>query len=336
MPIIGDLSSAVRRRTLDAKPEELSQYARDLRRQRMRLVDQGFGRRASLEEFASPENPMLGASATHRPGRRLWNESPLVSVVIPTRADIRSVRGKKICLAQNAIESLLSSTVYPLIEVIVVLDVPNEAPIEFLEIFKDERVICVPYREPFSFADKCNEGFLHARGHVTIFLNDDTEIVDPNWMQTLVDLVNDETVGLVGPLLLLEDGRVQSAGHTMYPSPRNLLVGTPLDEPSVSEFLTSTRRVSGLTAACVAVRSDIYESVGGMSDIFPVNFNDVDLGLKLLTLGYVHVWTGQTRVFHFESLTRSTELESMDEPNLRARWNRYFSADPYASIVASQ
>jgi hypothetical protein len=76
--------------------------------------------------------------------------------------------------------------------------------------------------------------------------------------------------------------------------------------------------------------------VGGMSNDFPINFNDVDLGLKLLSLDYVHLWTGLTRLFHFESLTRSTQLAETDEPNLRARWNRYFNDDPYAPIVSSQ
>jgi GT2 family glycosyltransferase len=154
-------------------------------------------------------------------------------------------------------------------------------------------------------------------------------------MEELVSSLSNPDVDLVGPLLLLEDGRVQSAGHATSPTPRNLHAGVSTDDPRLKTIVGKSNQVSGLTAACVAIRSQVYEAAGGMSDAVPINFNDVDLSLKLTELGYVHFLRGDVLLCHFESLTREKVLEEADEPTLRARWGLYFTYDPFVDELSS-
>jgi GT2 family glycosyltransferase len=314
--------------------EMLAQSRRELRKTKLRVRDRSLGLRACLSELQNaspPEYPRVEALSPIG-----WAEPPMVSVIIPTRGDQKIIRNKLECLPELAIRSLLSVTSYPKYEIVVVLDVPHRGSASFEEVLQDHRVRVVPYHDSFSFSDKCNTGFVHTESDVVIFLNDDTEIIDPQWMEKLVSSLSNPAVGLVGPLLLLEDGRVQSAGHAMSPSPRNLHAGVSTDDPRLKTIVGKSNQVSGLTAACVAIRSQVYEAAGGMSDALPINFNDVDLGLKLTELGYVHLLRGDVLLYHFESLTRATVLEEADEPTLRARWGRYFTYDPFVDELSSQ
>ena len=260
----------------------------------------------------------------------LSSPPPKVSIVIPTRGDAQRVWGVYTCLIDNAVASILEKSTYTNYEIVVVLDVKESKPIHPVSLPNDPRVTVVHYDAPFNFSDKCNVGVQRSSGDVVILLNDDTQIIDPDWIETLVSMLQFPGVAMVGPMLLLEDSRIQSAGHTNIPSPHN--IGSGLSSTQTGKFgmFGVTRRVSGVTAACAAIHRSIYEELGGFSIDFPACFNDLDFGNKVLEAGYHIVWTPLARLYHFESLTRDPTVAPHEMAMLEKRWKRYFGREDYS------
>lgn len=267
-------------------------------------------------------------------GRYRWvrrvHEQPKVSIVIPTRGDSKRVRGCPLNLVVNAVESVVTTTTYHDVEFVVVYDhgTPESVLDRLRELARDSLVL-VEFDEPFHFSRKTNLGVSRSNGDILVMLNDDTEAITPDWIETLVGLVTEPDVGMVGPMLLLADGRIQSAGHHYAPTPFQVGAGASPDDPGPHALFAIAGERSGVTAACAAVRRDVFFEMGGLSERFPNCYNDVDLGFKLLAAGYRIVWTPHAKMYHFESLTRDT-TESLDEANeLQQRWGRHLGDDSY-------
>jgi len=275
------------------------------------------------------------SASSIRPGftlvRRELTSRPKISIIIPTRGDMKRVWGVTTCIVSNAVNSILTLSTYDNYEVIVMRDVPptggEPASWGFVN---DPRVRVIDYPFPFNFADKCNVGVLHAEGDVIILLNDDTQVISPDWLESLTALLEDDSVGMVGPMLLLEDGRIQSAGHINDPTPRHLGAGDRGNAPGKFGAYLVTRCVSGVTGACVAMRKKTYMEVGGMSLDYPVSFNDVDLGNKVLESDLKILWTPLARLYHFESLTRDKTVTQEEGLALERRWKRFYNNEVYS------
>jgi glycosyltransferase involved in cell wall biosynthesis len=254
---------------------------------------------------------------------------PLVSIIIPTRGDCKRIWGLETCLAANAIQSVLQISTWQNLEIIVVHDRVDGLDKDLLALVDDEKVKIIWYDKPFDFSDKCNLGVLSSKGDIVVFLNDDTEIISPTWIETMVGFLEDDVVGMVGPMTLLEDGRIQSAGHGNNPSPHNLGAGEPCDSTGPFGERLITREVSGVTGACLSMRKEDYLRVGGMSAVFPHSFNDVDLAFKVLAEGLRILWTPIARIWHFESLTRDSRVREEEFNKIHARWGTHFGDDRY-------
>jgi len=255
---------------------------------------------------------------------------PKVSIVIPTRGDAQRIWGVHTCLVDNAVANILEESTYPNYEIVVVLDVKEGKPLHQISLPDDPRLSVIHYGAPFNFSDKCNKGVQCSTGDVVILLNDDTQVIDPNWIETLVSMLQFPGVAMVGPMLLLEDSRIQSAGHTNIPSPHNIGTGLSSNQTGKFGMFGVTRRVSGVTAACAAIHRSIYEELGGFSIDFPACFNDLDFGNKVLEAGYHIVWTPLARMYHFESLTRDPTVAPHEMMMLEKRWKRYFGREDYS------
>ena len=260
---------------------------------------------------------------------RKLRAEPLVSIIIPTRGDRRRIWGLDTCLPANAIQSVFERTTYPNIEIVLVHDRVASLDPDIVALTVDERLSIVWYDKPFDFSDKCNVGVLCSKGEIVILLNDDTEIISPTWIETFVGLLEDRAVGMVGPMTLLDDGRIQSAGHGNNPSPHNLGAGEPSDSPGPFGERLITREVSGVTGACLAMKQVDYLRLGGMSPTFPHSFNDVDLAFKVLGEGLRILWTPVARIWHFESLSRDPRVREEEFDNIHARWGMHFGEDRY-------
>ena len=261
---------------------------------------------------------------------RALHTFPKVSIVIPSAAYTRSVRGKESLLLDECLKSIIQTTTYPNYEVLVVLDknaFRENASLK--ETMSDERISIVDYDKPFNFSDKCNVGAVSSSGEILLFLNDDMEIITPDWLEILVGHLSDPGVGAVGARLLFEDGTIQSAGHSNNPSPHSIESTKNTNDPGQFGLLAVAQERSGITGACIAIHRDLYLLIGGMSLDFPHCFNDVDLCYKILQMKKRIIWTPFVDLFHFESLSRDPTPRDDELEMVYERWSRFFGQDRY-------
>ncbi len=287
---------------------------------------------AHLDEAAIPAN----AAADGRfPGVTAINpalrEHPRVSIIVLTRGTARLVRNESVVLVDHALRSLLKTSSYPNYEVVVVVD--RDAPPELghrLTALDPRRVRTVRNTEPFNFADANNFGVDHAEGTHLIFLNDDTEVKTPDWIERLVLWSSLPGVGVAGCCLEYPDGRIQHAGIvSRADGPSHRWAGFAADHPGTFSSLQLTLNMLGTTGACLAILRTRFEEVGGFTALFPLNFNDVDLCLKLVSRGYRNVVDNRTRLSPFETSTRPKTVESQEVHLLFQRWSSLINNDPW-------
>lgn len=259
-------------------------------------------------------------------------DHPPVSVIIPTGGTRRTVGGIDTTLVEQAVRSLDRITDYPDVEIIVVLDAnadPGLGPTLQLAAGQT-RLHLVEDRRAFNFAKACNLGAVRARGDVLVFLNDDTEIIQPDWLERLVMYATRPDVGAVGAKLLYGDRRIQHAGTwSRHGNPHHRYVGYRADHPGYLAALATAQNCLSVTAACLAVERPKFETVGGFAPMFPLAYNDVDLCLKLAGRGYRTVVDCATEVVHHESSSRDPSVADWEFDQLRRRWGPVLDNDPY-------
>lgn len=256
---------------------------------------------------------------------------PGVAVIIPTRGTRAEVWGHERVLAAGAIAAMRRKSTYPHLEFIAVVD--HDTPADALRDIRaagGEALTCIDYDRPFNFAEKVNIAAVNTNADYLLLLNDDTEIVSPDIVETMLSYFEDPGVGLVGPMLLYEDGTIQSAGHFFNPVPYDYYRGQAADVPGASNMLCVAREVSSVIAACALTPRALFSEVGGLCTKFPGNYNDIDYALKLRMAGKRTVWTPLASCHHFESKTREPIMKPADVAELGARWRDKLEHDPYA------
>jgi GT2 family glycosyltransferase len=135
---------------------------------------------------------------------------------------------------------------------------------------------------PFNFARLNNLAARHATGGVLCFLNDDTRVIAPDWIEEMTALALQPDVGIVGARLLYGDGTIQHAGVLLgaFTLTQHLLQGRPADFRGYHNRGLLTHAVSAVTAACAVTRRDLFEALGGFDEQLPAAYNDVDLCLR--------------------------------------------------------
>lgn len=282
------------------------------------------------------EDDVIPAKVAHTyVTKRQLNASTLVSVVIATRGTAGIVWGEERVFVVEAVKSLLAHTNHDLIEVVVVYDVDTPASVldELSEICPRSLVL-IPYSQPFSFSDKCNVGFLNSSGSTVVFLNDDVEICSDGFIENLCSPLEEESVGMTGARLLYSDGTIQHAGLVFQEGEfMHAYQGVPDGDVGYFGELVVDREVAGLTAACIALRRDVFTKVGGFTLSLPNNFNDVDISYKVRDCGYSLVWLAGSIAYHFESMSRTTSVKSTEVSVILSRWGSQ-SRDAYMPYEA--
>ena len=262
--------------------------------------------------------------------RRRLSRRPLVTVVIPTRGSSAELRGKHTPLVVNTVRTMLEKSTYQELEFIVVADTPTPAEVRTaLAQLAGERLTIVDYDQAFNFAVKNNIGVAHSNGEFILLLNDDTEIITPDALETMLSFFEDPTIGIVGPILHFEDGTIQSAGHVFSPDPTDMYRLQPADTRGAHNYLRVQREASSVIAACLMTSRKAFDAVGGLSTQFPANWNDVDFALKVQQAGYRVVFTPYAKFFHFESKTRVALRIEAEVGKLGHRWGHVLDNDPY-------
>jgi len=269
--------------------------------------------------------------------RRL-SRCPLVSIIIPTCGSRKRVWGREAVLVETAVASIIQRSTYENYEIVIVYDDPltPDDVIDRLRHIAGDRLRLVPYRKSFNFSEKCNLGVVSSSGEYVVLLNDDTSIQSPGWIEGLICYFVEPDVGMVGPKLLLEDGRIQSAGHFNKEGPNNVAFGHHADDRGPFSVLQIAAERSGLTMACTAIPRRIYNHVGGLSPEYPRAFNDVDFGNKLWLLGYRMIWNPHVVIHHFESATRNPSVSPKEIHRMWERWGYMVNGrDPFLPWFSS-
>jgi len=274
---------------------------------------------------------------TYRIIYEIKNEPP-VSIIIPNKDHIDDL-GR--CLA--SIESLSTYRNY---EIIVVEN--NSEKQETFDYYEDivnnERISVVYYQGEFNYPKINNYGTLQANGDYFIFLNNDTEIITPDWIQELLMYAQREDVGAVGAKLYYPDLKIQHAGvvvgngyigiHTFYHGLYSR------DDLGYGNRLATVQNYTATTGACIMVRKDNFVKIGGFFEDLAVAYNDLYLCLELRNQGLLIVWTPFCELYHHESKTRGYDdtpekvLKCLRERTVfEHKWSHYWkNGDPYYNI----
>lgn len=242
--------------------------------------------------------------------------NPLVSVIIPTK--------DKKALLEVCVNGLVNKTNYKNLEIIIIdngstdqeaLDYLRSLPqiISYVRVIRDDG--------PFNFSRLNNRAVREAKGELLLFLNNDIEIVEPEWLTEMVSLAVRPDTGAVGAKLLYPDGRIQHAGVILgiggvAGHSHKFFQGS---DPGYFKRNILRHSVSAVTAACLLIRAELFRKVGGFDEEhLTVAFNDVDFCLKVRELGVRNIYTPYATLVHHESVSRGYE----DSPEKIARFNR--------------
>jgi O-antigen biosynthesis protein len=282
--------------------------------------------------------PAAAERDTEHPGvyrlRPRLTSKPSVSIVIPTAGTVREVRYEPTVLVEHCVASILATTTYENYEIVVVADTPVDAGVRRrLTEVGGSKLKLVDFDEPFNFSKKINCGAVHSDGEMLLMLNDDMEVVTPNWLERMVMYAGLPGIGAVGGRLVWEDGRLQHVGITFenvgYPG--HIYRGFAGDWNGYSNSVLVAQNYLAVTGACLMTPRADFDRVGGLSTTFPVNYNDMDYCLKLIAEGRRVVYDPDTVLYHFESSSRTTVVEDWEKEQLRARWLPITSVDPYSN-----
>ena len=258
---------------------------------------------------------------------------PLVSVIIPT-CDHHDI-------LEACVESVFGLSTYDNFEVIAVEN--NSTQPETFECYErlsrlhGERFHVERWEGGFNFSAICNFGASRANGEYLLFLNNDTEVITPDWMERLVGFCSRDDVGAVGCRLIYPDDTTQHAGIVVSGEAANLLhKDLPRSGFGYFNLAGFDQDLSAVTAACVMVRRDVFDLVAGFDETLAVSYNDVDFCLRIREKGLLVVYTPQVEVRHYETLSRGRDRrgasrirQHAERALLNERWARmYVDGDP--------
>jgi GT2 family glycosyltransferase len=224
---------------------------------------------------------------------------PKVSIVIPTR--------DKSDLLKRCVESIMQFTTETDFELIIVDNKSTENnTVVYLDGLRKHGITVLTYPKSFNYSKICNMAAEKATGEYLCFLNNDTEVLEPTWLSSMVDHASQPSVGLVGAVLTFPDGRLQHMGVALgYTG----VAGHPGRGEDPNNIVPEhCFQVSAITLACAVVSSAKFKSLGGLNEEFPVAFNDVDISIRATESNLVNVVCTHARLLHGESQTRSRTL----------------------------
>lgn len=260
----------------------------------------------------------------------------LISILIPNCNHLEDLK--------RCVDSILSRSTYENYEIIIIENNSTEQAVfdYYKTLEQNERIKVVTYTEPFNYAAVNNFGAQYANGKNLLLLNNDTQVMTMNWLEAMLMYAQREDVGAVGAKLYYGDYTIQhagiviglgahrTAGHTHYKINK--------DNLGYMGRLCYAQNVSAVTGACLMVKKSLYDELGGLDEQYAVALNDVDFCLRLREKGYLNVFTPFAELFHFESISRGSDIENQKKAEryeeeckiFRARWKDILEkGDPY-------
>jgi GT2 family glycosyltransferase len=167
-----------------------------------------------------------------------------------------------------------------------------------------------------------------------VVLDDDTQIESADWLEQLIGQFQFSNTGIVGPMLLQLDSRIDSAGISTSPRIRHIGNGDSSTQAGHMGVISVARSAIGVSGACMSFRRSVFDMVGGFSEHYQYANADLDFCLKASLEGFRTVYTPEARVFHFGARTRGDATSPTDEKRFTNRWGRFIGTDPYAGKSA--
>ncbi|AFY36963.1 glycosyl transferase family 2 [[Leptolyngbya] sp. PCC 7376] len=263
--------------------------------------------------------------------RRKIVDDPLVSIVIPSAGKSADIEGKTIQLLENCIDSIRKLSTYRNFEFVIVdgFNIPEKT----IEAISGEDLTLLRCDQPFNLPMRINIGVKKAKGDFLLLLNDDIEVITPDWIESMLELAQQEEVGAVGAKLFFPNETIQHAGVVVLGgNPGHACYGYPHEHPGYFLSNIINRNYFAVTGACLMMRSQLYRELGGFDEYFPLNYNDVDLCLKAHQAGYRNVVTPYAQLYHYESVSRDKGLQPGEWQKFNDKWEKYFKEtgdDPY-------
>lgn len=239
---------------------------------------------------------------------------PLVSILIPTLNKYEYI--------VRCISSILEKTTYGNFEIIIIDTGSTDENVlnYYKNIKQDKKINIINWKEKFNYSSVNNFGVKNSKGEYIILLNNDTEIISPDWIESMLEHAQRKEIGAVGAKLFYPDDRIQHAGvilginggtgkgvagHAFRFAPREIQ-GFPVQKDIIKNY-------SAVTAACLMVSKKKFNEVKGLEEKFRIAFNDVDFCLKLLDKGYYNIYTPYVEIYHHESVSVGTpEAQTRD------------------------
>lgn len=230
--------------------------------------------------------------------------TPKVSIIIPNKDSFD--------LITRIIGDLRDRTDYPDFEIVIVDNGTTDADVLafFESLGTDDRVTVAIEPADFDFAGMCNRGARLARGDALLFLNNDIEVREPDWLREMVACLAFDAVGIVGAKLLYPTGFTQHNGVIvgLGDAAGHWYIGEPADEPGPMNRFNVRQTFTAVTGACMLVTRRCFEAVGGFDqEAFPIAYNDIDLCLRAKAAGFRTVWTPFVQLIHHESVSRGND-----------------------------
>ena len=267
----------------------------------------------------------------------MWNrviydidKNPLVSIIIPT------FNGYDIL--KKCIDSIIKKTSYKNYEVIVVNNNSDDKKtIEYLTSINTlNNIKVIDYNKPFNYSAINNFAVKSAKGDVLVLLNNDTEVINGDWLRELVSNALRPEIGAVGAKLLYPDDTIQHAGVVIdkFGGPIHVFLGLHGNDAGYFGRANLLQNYSAVTGACMAVRKGLYEKIDGLDENLPIAYNDVDFCIKMIKLGYYNVYTPYAILYHYESKTRGYDDTEEKKSRLKKeldylvnKWGQMFKID---------
>lgn len=279
----------------------------------MRALADAIARR----NLSAVVEPVQGCTNTYNV-KYLPEGNPKVSIIIPTRNMPQ--------ILSQCLESIFSKTTYANYEVILIdngSDDPEIFPLyEKWKMKEPERFKVYSLDIPFNYSRLNNFGVEKASGELLLLLNNDIEVISADWLGDMAGQAMRPEIGAVGAALFYPDDTFQHGGvvlgiggvaghsHKHYAA----------NHPGHFNRLTISSNYTAVTAACLMIRKEIYEEVGGLEETLQVAFNDVDFCLKVWSRGYNNIWIPSAKLYHYESKSRGYE----DTPEKKERFSREY------------
>ncbi len=258
----------------------------------------------------------------------------LVSIIIPTK--------NKQDYLKKCIDSIVKKSTYRNFEIILLDNNSNDKKFfNLVNQYKKQSQFKFNYirdEGDFNFARLMNVGRANAKGKYLVLLNNDTEVITADWLEGLIEHVQRPEIGVAGCKLLYADETIQHAGVVVGLGgvAAHAFTRDDRDGPGYFNYINLLNNYSALTAACIMVRTEVYDKVHGFSEEFVVEYNDVDFCLKALEAGYRNLYVPHVELFHYESISRghphatseSYKRHVKEVNRFRKKWMKYVDHDP--------